>query len=374
MRENRTSSAGLWPAVLAFLAAIFLLAVLAAGGNGSSGNAQETGRLDMMQKYNMYMTNSVSEALDGIVSIEKVYFLSDEDVVAPMPNADLFGETQDPSSLGWLLEDAREILDGQETFFRTDMELLPNSKVKYYLDDTIFSVTWKMGVGLAAFTCAEVKVAHPSQFRRFMTGGQYGAQIRYTTTEMAKNVNAVTASNGDYYSYRPYGIVVVNGKVFRTGDEELDTCFVDDHGDLIFTPRGTFHSAEEVQQYVDEHHIRFSLSFGPVYIQDGQIVTPERYRVGEIDQHVSRAVLCQLGPCHYLVIAANIEKNYYSPPDIHTFARQLKELGIENAYALDGGQTATIVMGGERMNSVDYGGEREISDIIYFATALPNGG
>ena len=121
MRENRTSSAGLWPAVLAFLAAIFLLAVLAAGGNGSSGNAQETGRLDMMQKYNMYMTNSVSEALDGIVSIEKVYFLSDEDVVAPMPNADLFGETQDPSSLGWLLEDAREILDGQETFFRTDM-------------------------------------------------------------------------------------------------------------------------------------------------------------------------------------------------------------------------------------------------------------
>lgn len=85
-------------------------------------------------------------------------------------------------------------------------------------------------------------------------------------------------------------------------------------------------------------------------------------------------MLCQLGPCHYLVIAANIEKNYYSPPDIHTFSRQLKELGIENAYALDGGQTATIVMGGERMNSVDYGGEREISDIIYFATALPNGG
>jgi len=26
------------------------------------------------------------------------------------------------------------------------------------------------------------------------------------------------------------------------------------------------------------------------------------------------------------------------------------------------------------MNDVDYGGERDISDILYFATALPGGG
>ena len=44
---------------------------------------------------------------------------------------------------------------------------------------------------------------------------------------------------------------------------------------------------------------------------------------------------------------------------------------MKTAYALDGGQTATIVTGNERMNDVDYGGERDISDIIYFATAIP---
>jgi len=49
-------------------------------------------------------------------------------------------------------------------------------------------------------------------------------------------------------------------------------------------------------------------------------------------------------------------------------------VGIRTAYALDGGQTATIVTGGELMNHVDYGGERKISDIIYFATAIPSGG
>ena len=37
-------------------------------------------------------------------------------------------------------------------------------------------------------------------------------------------------------------------------------------------------------------------------------------------------------------------------------------------------QTSTIVTGDKLMNPVDYGGERKTSDIIYFATALPDGG
>ena len=49
-------------------------------------------------------------------------------------------------------------------------------------------------------------------------------------------------------------------------------------------------------------------------------------------------------------------------------------MGVLNAYMLDGGQTAAIITGDELMNTVDYGGERKTSDIIYFATALPNGG
>jgi exopolysaccharide biosynthesis protein len=46
---------------------------------------------------------------------------------------------------------------------------------------------------------------------------------------------------------------------------------------------------------------------------------------------------------------------------------------VDKAYALDGGQTTVITMDGELINSVDYGFQRQISDIIYFATALPDG-
>ena len=47
--------------------------------------------------------------------------------------------------------------------------------------------------------------------------------------------------------------------------------------------------------------------------------------------------------------------------------------GCQKAYTLDGGQTSVMVMQGETVNKVDWGIEREMSDIIYFATALPEG-
>jgi hypothetical protein len=38
---------------------------------------------------------------------------------------------------------------------------------------------------------------------------------------------------------------------------------------------------------------------------------------------------------------------------------------------LDGGQTATLVFRGDPVNLVQYRSQRRISDIIYFATAIP---
>ena len=43
-------------------------------------------------------------------------------------------------------------------------------------------------------------------------------------------------------------------------------------------------------------------------------------------------------------------------------------------YTLDGGQTAVIAMNDKLINSVLFGFQRKISDIIYFATAVPDGG
>ena len=223
------------------------------------------------------------------------------------------------------------------------------------------------------FTFAEVKIKHASQFRRFLAGGEYASGKFYTTSEMGDMVNAVLTSSGDYYTFRPFGITVYEGQVRRFGGMELDTCFIDDKGDLHFAKQGTFATQEEAQQFVDDNNIRFSLAFGPILIQDGELSYPPYYPIGSVNRKYSRAALCQQDELHYVIVTANMDEGYLLNMITPDFARSLQEMGIKNAYSIDGGQTAVIDLGGEMMNPVDFGWQREISDIIYFATAIPDG-
>lgn len=299
------------------------------------------------------------------------YTLSDEDMVAPKPNPAHYGTAESPADMEAVLKEAQELLDGQKTLFTTETVIMEGSQIQYYLDDTIFAITWKQEVGDGAYTFSEVKLAHASQFRRFLADGKFGATAKYTTQEMATSVNAVAASSGDFYGYRYAGICVNQGHVYREEGELLDTCFVDENGDLLFAQRGQITDKESIQKFVDEHKVRFSLSFGPVMILDGASVVPPQYYAGEINDRYARAALCQMGPLHYVVVAANYEHPYYTVHTVSEFAQNLLDMGVPRAYALDGGQTATIVMNNQVINQVSYGFQREISDIIYFATAIP---
>ena len=46
--------------------------------------------------------------------------------------------------------------------------------------------------------------------------------------------------------------------------------FVDENGDLLFARRGEFADEGSVQKFVEENNVRFSLSFGPVMIENGE--------------------------------------------------------------------------------------------------------
>ena len=310
---------------------------------------------------------------EGEEERKPVFTLSDSTMVAPMPNPQCFGQTENPSGLQGLLAQAEGLLEGQGTFFSTNTPIKESSTVHYYLDETIFAVSWKQVVDGGIYTFSEVKIAHPSQFRRFFADNQYGSGKQYTTTEMSQTVNAVVSSSGDYYGYRSIGIVVNNGQIFRDRGHYLDTCYIDDQGEMLFTFAGEITDTETLQRYIDANHVRFSLSFGPVMIQNGENCVPDTYNSGEIDKSYARAALCQLGHLHYLLVAANLEDPYFHTPTVWEFAENLVGMGIPKAYALDGGQTAAIAMNHQLMNTVSYGAQRKISDIIYFATAMPEG-
>lgn len=362
-------------AVVCVVLSVTMMGTVAQGAASAAGSGASTARdLALMDRFDMKMTNSVAQALDGVVAIERVYWLSDDDLIAPEPNPQCAGQTNDPTSLGWLLEKAEKTLGVTDTLFSTDVELMAGTEVHYYLDQTIMVISWKEEIHGAAYTFSEVKIAHPSQFRRFLADGTYGSAKQYLTTEMAATVNAVTASSGDFYKFRSNGVMVYNGTVYRN-DSTVDTCYITEEGNMIFSRAGEISTKAQAEEFVAENNVRFSLAFGPILVENGQICTMDvnkRYPIGEGTTRYSRAGLGQLGELHYLMVAANLIPNAEKgTPTMAMFAEQMHSFGCQSAYALDGGQTAAIVTNDKLINRPDWGYQRLISDIIYFATAMP---
>lgn len=324
--------------------------------------------------YQAEMEELFSQILFGEVALKKKeYRISDTAAAAPVPDETCYGEAASPAELDWLLDKAAEVLDGQKLYFSTDIETYVGSPVYYYLDETIFAITWKQVIQNTVFTFSEVKLMHPSQFRRYLTGGEFGSGTLSKPTEMSKTVNAVVACSADFYAYRRKGITVTNGVVNKYIPGIPDSCFIDRNGDMLLERNLEFADAAQAQAYVDEHNIKFSLSFGPILVKDGEYSAPKGYILGEVKERFPRAAICQMDTLHYLFAAANMDKYYWTPVTMEDFAQCIYETGCRQAYALDGGQTATVVMNNTLMNNVNYGSERLISDIIYFATAKPAG-
>lgn len=318
----------------------------------------------------MQLSQRLYKTLEGIASQKRIYWISRDASAAPEPDPNGYGQEENTGALDFLAE--AEVLEGEALFFSRDITPLAGTAVQYYLDETILAITWKEAIDGGVYTFSEIKIAHPSQFRRFLAGGEFGSDKRFITTEMAQSVNAVVASSGDFYHYRRAGTLVYDGVVRRVDNGLVDTCYIDEKGDLLFSRKTDDRDTAQFQQFVNENKIQFSLAFGPILIESGQVVTPERYTYGEIDDHYPRSALCQLGQLHYLLAVVNGEEDYPETPTIHRFAQNLQQRGIQTAYALDGGQTAVIAMDGELVNSVLFGYQRNISDIIYFATAIPD--
>lgn len=367
------SRPGIWVCAGLLLLAAGLILFLALQPAEQAKN-KSVASLSVGGTYQAEMEELFSQILFGEVALKKKeYRISDTAAAAPVPDETCYGEAASPAELDWLLDKAAEVLDGQKLYFSTDIETYVGSPVYYYLDETIFAITWKQVIQNTVFTFSEVKLMHPSQFRRYLTGGEFGSGTLSKPTEMSKTVNAVVACSADFYAYRRKGITVTNGVVNKYIPGIPDSCFIDRNGDMLLERNLEFADAAQAQAYVDEHNINFSLSFGPILVKDGEYSAPKGYILGEVKERFPRAAVCQMDTLHYLFAAANMDKYYWTPVTMEDFAQCIYETGCRQAYALDGGQTATVVMNNTLMNNVNYGSERLISDIIYFATAKPAG-
>jgi len=315
--------------------------------------------------FNTGVINLSSEAMSEIYAMPKVYTLPFNSEPGPIPDQNKYTNTTDA-----------QLLSEKVTTFNIDA--WDGSEIIMYEDETIQAYLWKERIDIETeetYNFADITIAHPSQIRRYYAGGEYQMNTRFYPQTMAQTTNSVVAITGDFYNYRTYGVVVNNGIVYR--DEPRTkmpyVLFVDRSGDLNieYCPNGY-----DVQGYVDNNDINFSVSFGPALVKDGHILTPKEalnYEgEGWIYGWAPRAALGQLGELHYLICTVDGKNPGYHGTRSYILAQVMNDKGCYIAYNLDGGHTATLVVGGNVFNRVAFGGQRASSDILYFATAIPN--
>ena len=211
---------------------------------------------------------------------------------------------------------------------------------------------------------ADVTVSDASALKTALANNTYGRNITDTTSNMAEDNNAILAINGDYYGARQSGYVIRNGNLYRNTSGGRDALVIKQNGEFEFVSEGET-SAEELLQ----NGAYQVLSFGPVLLEDGEISVGENDEVGMAMASNPRTAIGYLGNNHYVCVVSDGRTSESAGLSLYELASFMKELGVADAYNLDGGGSSTMVFKGEIINNPTTNGhsnqERAVSDIVY---------
>ena len=211
---------------------------------------------------------------------------------------------------------------------------------------------------------ADVTVSDVSVLKTALANNTYGRNITDTTSNMAKENNAILAINGDYYGARQAGYVIRNGNLYRNTSGDRDA--------LVITKTGEFEFVSENETTAEallQSGAYQVLSFGPVLLEDGEISVGENDEVGMAMASNPRTAIGYLGNNHYVFVVSDGRTSESAGLSLYELATFMKELGVTDAYNLDGGGSSTMVFKGEIINNPTTNGrsnqERSVSDIVY---------
>lgn len=220
-----------------------------------------------------------------------------------------------------------------------------------------------------------VTVSDVSQVRCAPAGRNFHARGETQVTKISPRVNAVLAVSGDFFQRHEDGIVYRNGREYRMRPNvNRDTLIIDQAGDLhIIT--GT--TREKWQAYLDGGGtVLHAFCFGPGLVVDGQPLTdvnPIKLNVGKHNL-TQRLAIGQKEPLSYVFVACEGPDQEDSVGlNLLQMAQVCHELGLHNAYNLDGGSSSTVVLNHEKINTLTAVKIRPVGDCIFFATLVEAG-
>lgn len=212
---------------------------------------------------------------------------------------------------------------------------------------------------------AKVKLFDPDAFKVTLADDKIGGFE--TTSSMAKRNRAMLAINGGGFgSYKDNGKTlssmiggtVVDGEVvqpFIVKNEPLFFAGIDHDGRVV----GTVPTS---QADVDALNPKDGVSFVPILLQNGEkIDLPAAW----INTKHPRTIIGRYANDDLLLIVVDGRQAYWSKGvTLERLQDKLQELGVQDAYNLDGGGSSSIYFNGQVLNKPSDGRERPVANAI----------
>lgn len=230
--------------------------------------------------------------------------------------------------------------------------------IAYYEGSNVKISVKKVQENGVTYFVADVVVKTTLDFKTALAKDRFGRGIYENPLDTMKNNNGVFAVTGDYYGAREGGIVVRNGQLFRNtlGD---DVCVLYLNGVMKTFEKGTFNI-----NGADGMNVWQAWCFGPRLMENGVARTVFD---DKIKNENPRCSIGYYSPGHYcFVVVDGRQEGYSRGMTLSELAAVYQSLGCVDAYNLDGGQTAQMMMHGQMVNQ-PYNGGRNCSDIIFFS-------
>lgn len=229
-----------------------------------------------------------------------------------------------------------------------------------YISETIsFEVTTYHEEGLTYFF-ADIYIKDIESLKTAFSRDKFNAKNE-KVLEMARRNGALVAINGDYYTAQEEGIIIRNGELFKSRKTSRDVCVLFRDGTMkTYGPKewdeDEIMAADPWQSWV----------FGPNLVREGVLQTEFNTSVSRTNP---RAAIGYFEPGHYCFVVVDGRQGSYSKGlDMQGLADLMYELGCKEAYNLDGGATAVMVLFDEQISRQSDNG-RGCGDIIYIKEA-----
>ena len=251
----------------------------------------------------------------------------------------------------------------------------PNGYTEFSYEDASLSVQMEVrDIDGVRYDIAWIKVASPTQLRTAIAG-EPNQVVAEKPGRMAREVNAVVAINGDFYTQRQDGLIYRQGQAFRyILNPEKDILVIDDLGDLHVFLNGENQTSELLAFLQSGRTIINAFTFGPAIVKDGKALPmPATYQTRfDSALRAPRTVIAQTGPLEYVFVEAEGRVKHSKGVTTDQMGDFMVTLGVETAYCLDGGNSSIMLFNGRYFDANYAESEREQSDIIYVCSAVPN--